>query len=158
MWATCPVSISLVPLPPCNRTSLLSWWLSSFISMFYHITVLLLFMLLPYPYSLILWSDCFPVIFSSLAIAICSQALGKNSASIKYLHASPEHCILPFCYQDWDTNIWLQWIVPYSTIISYFPMPDPDNEAGCSQEEGPKKGFVMGSRTQGVQEILEKCV
>ena len=28
-------------------------------------------------------------------------------------------------------------------------------EAGCSQEEGPKKGFVMGSRTQGVQEILE---
>ena len=23
-------------------------------------------------------------------------------------------------------------------------------EAGCSQEEGPKKGFVMGSRTQGV--------
>ena len=29
------------------------------------------------------------------------------------------------------------------------------NEAGCSQEEGPKKGFVMGSRTQGVQEILE---
>ena len=33
----------------------------------------------------------------------------------------------------------------------------PD-EAGCSQEEGPKKGFVMGSRTQGVQEILEKCM
>ena len=32
------------------------------------------------------------------------------------------------------------------------------NEAGCSQEEGPKKGFVMGSRTQGVQEILEKCM
>ena len=32
------------------------------------------------------------------------------------------------------------------------------NEAGCSQEEGPKKGFVMGSRAQGVQEILEKCV
>ena len=31
-------------------------------------------------------------------------------------------------------------------------------EAGCSQEEGPKKGFVMGSRTQGVQEILEKCM
>ena len=29
------------------------------------------------------------------------------------------------------------------------------HEAGCSQEEGPKKGFVMGSRTQGVQEILE---
>ena len=28
-------------------------------------------------------------------------------------------------------------------------------EAGCSQEEGPKKGFVMGTRTQGVQEILE---
>ena len=33
-----------------------------------------------------------------------------------------------------------------------------DFEAGCSQEEGPKKGFVMGSRTQGVQEILEKCM
>ena len=32
------------------------------------------------------------------------------------------------------------------------------NEAGCSQEEGPKKGFVMGSRTRGVQEILEKCM
>ena len=31
-------------------------------------------------------------------------------------------------------------------------------EAGCSQEEGPKKGFVMGSRTRGVQEILEKCI
>ena len=31
-------------------------------------------------------------------------------------------------------------------------------EAGCSQEEGPKKGFVMGSRTRGVQEILEKCM
>ena len=28
-------------------------------------------------------------------------------------------------------------------------------EAGCSQEEGPKKGFVMGSRTQGVQKMLE---
>ena len=34
----------------------------------------------------------------------------------------------------------------------------PTVEAGCSQEEGPKKGFVMGSRTQGVQEILEKCM
>ena len=31
-------------------------------------------------------------------------------------------------------------------------------EAGCSQEEGPKKGFVMGSRTRSVQEILEKCM
>ena len=31
-------------------------------------------------------------------------------------------------------------------------------EAGCSQEEGPKKGFVMGSRTQSVQEILEKYI
>ena len=31
-------------------------------------------------------------------------------------------------------------------------------EAGCSQEEGPKKGFVRGSRTRGVQEILEKCM
>ena len=37
-----------------------------------------------------------------------------------------------------------------------------ESEAGCSQgwgqEEGPKKGFVMGSRTRGVQEILEKCM
>ena len=33
-----------------------------------------------------------------------------------------------------------------------------ETEAGCSQEEGPKKGFVMGSRTRGVQEILEKCI
>ena len=32
------------------------------------------------------------------------------------------------------------------------------SEAGCSQEDGPKKGFVMGSRAQGVQDILEKCV
>ena len=32
------------------------------------------------------------------------------------------------------------------------------SEAGYSQEEGPKKGFVMGSRTQGVQEILEKYI
>ena len=31
-------------------------------------------------------------------------------------------------------------------------------EAGCSEEEGPKKGCVMGSRTQGVQEILEKYI
>ena len=29
---------------------------------------------------------------------------------------------------------------------------------GCSQGEGPKQGFVMGSRTQGVQEILEKYI
>ena len=36
--------------------------------------------------------------------------------------------------------------------------PTPLPEAECSQEEGPKKGFVMGSRTQGVQEILEKCM
>ena len=33
-----------------------------------------------------------------------------------------------------------------------------ESEAGCSQEEGPEKGFVMGSSTRGVQEILEKCV
>ena len=31
-------------------------------------------------------------------------------------------------------------------------------EAGCSQEEGPRKGFVMGSRTRDVQELLEKCM
>ena len=31
-------------------------------------------------------------------------------------------------------------------------------EAGCRQEEGPKKGFVMGSRTQSVQEMLEKYI
>ena len=38
-----------------------------------------------------------------------------------------------------------------------FPVPIVyASEAGCSQEEGLKKGFVMGSRTQGVQEILEK--
>ena len=35
---------------------------------------------------------------------------------------------------------------------------DSPLEAGCSQEEGPEKGFVMGSRTQGVQEILEKYI
>ena len=32
------------------------------------------------------------------------------------------------------------------------------SETGCSQEEGPKKGFVMGSRTQGLHEILEKYI
>ena len=32
------------------------------------------------------------------------------------------------------------------------------SEAGCRQEEGPKKGFVMGSRTRGVQDTLEKCI
>ena len=37
-------------------------------------------------------------------------------------------------------------------------LPKSETEAGCSQEDGPKKGFVMGSRTWGVQEILEKCV
>ena len=35
---------------------------------------------------------------------------------------------------------------------------DGVGEAGCSQEESPKKGFAMGSRTQGVQEIFEKCM
>ena len=35
---------------------------------------------------------------------------------------------------------------------------DFGSETGCSQEEGPKQGFVMGSRTQGVQEILEKYI
>ena len=29
---------------------------------------------------------------------------------------------------------------------------------GCSQAGEPKWGFVMGSRTQGVQEILEKYI
>ena len=29
---------------------------------------------------------------------------------------------------------------------------------GCSQEAGPKERFVMGTRTQGVQEILEKNI
>ena len=32
------------------------------------------------------------------------------------------------------------------------------SETGCSQEEAPQKGFVMGSRTQGVQEIFEKYI
>ena len=36
-----------------------------------------------------------------------------------------------------------------------FKFFDAPLEAVCSQEEGPKKGFVMGSRTQGVQEILK---
>ena len=49
------------------------------------------------------------------------------------------------------------------THVLYLPFPvflisSCGSEAGCSQEEGPKKGFVMGSRTQGVQEILEKCI
>ena len=37
-------------------------------------------------------------------------------------------------------------------------LKDGEGEAGCGQEEGLKKGFVMGSRTQGIQEILEKCM
>ena len=40
----------------------------------------------------------------------------------------------------------------------FFEMIFNLTEAGCSQEEDPKKGFVMGSRTQGVQEILEKYI
>ena len=32
------------------------------------------------------------------------------------------------------------------------------NVSGCSQGGWGKKGFVMGSRTQGVQEILEKKI
>ena len=35
---------------------------------------------------------------------------------------------------------------------------DSPNVTGCSQEGGPKQGFIMGSRTQGVQEILEKYI
>ena len=49
----------------------------------------------------------------------------------------------------------------YSPVYSEKNLPLSDtlhNEAGCSQEEGPKKGFVMGSRTRDVQEILEKCI
>ena len=51
--------------------------------------------------------------------------------------------------------------VPFTRIhrgLSFLQEKEAGNEAGCSQEEGPKKGFVMGSRTQGVQEILEKCM
>ena len=45
------------------------------------------------------------------------------------------------------------------SIYQGLPIRGPSAlEAGCSQEEGPKKGFVMGSRTRGVQEILEKCM
>ena len=49
---------------------------------------------------------------------------------------------------------------PYRTLLpstdSSLHSSPSGSEAGCSQEEGPKKGFVMGSRAQGVQEILEK--
>ena len=58
--------------------------------------------------------------------------------------------------------------VPHSTSLgpalatrvlsALVPVSAPPTEAGCSQEEGPRKGFVIGSRTQGVQEILEKCM
>ena len=41
---------------------------------------------------------------------------------------------------------------------SFLDMDAGQIEAGCSQEEGPRKGFVMGSRARGVQEILEKCI
>ena len=44
------------------------------------------------------------------------------------------------------------------TLTSGFTGNQSLPEAGFSQEEGPKKGFVMGSRTQGVQEILEKYI
>ena len=42
--------------------------------------------------------------------------------------------------------------------VSYVHKPLNLVEAGCSQEEGPKKGFVMGSRTQVLQEILEQYI
>lgn len=84
MWATCPVSINLVPSPPCNRTSF-----TFLMIIFIYLNVLSY--LCPPCYSccyLTLWLDnmilfFFPVILSSLAIAICSQALWQNSASIK---------------------------------------------------------------------------
>ena len=34
----------------------------------------------------------------------------------------------------------------------------PGIVTGYRQEGGPKQGFVMGSRTQGVQEILEEYI
>ena len=37
-------------------------------------------------------------------------------------------------------------------------LPTYANVTGYSQEGGPKQGFVMGPRTQGVQEILEKYI
>ena len=37
-------------------------------------------------------------------------------------------------------------------------MGDAPSVPGCSQEGGLKSGFVMGSRTQGVQEMLEKYI
>ena len=46
----------------------------------------------------------------------------------------------------------------YYVSLSVCTAKASTSEAGCSQEEGPKKGFVMGSRTWGVQEILEKCM
>ena len=49
------------------------------------------------------------------------------------------------------------FFVSSCTLQSFHTLSGRD-EAGCSQEEGPKKGFVMGSRTWGVQEILEKCI
>ena len=45
-----------------------------------------------------------------------------------------------------------------SSLVKEQPRESQGVEAGCSQEEGPKKGFVMGSRTRGVQEILEKYI
>ena len=47
------------------------------------------------------------------------------------------------------------------SVSVFLLLPHPQwtpHEAGCSQEEGPKKAFVMGSRARGVQEILEKCM
>ena len=47
---------------------------------------------------------------------------------------------------------------PRGNLVDVRLLSSAPLEAGCSQEEGPKKGFVMGSRARGAQEILEKCM
>ena len=56
-------------------------------------------------------------------------------------------------------HIFIQQILNGSLLHCVLSHLGPNTcEAGCSQEEGPKKGFLMGSGAQGVQEILEKCM
>ena len=55
-------------------------------------------------------------------------------------------CPLPF---------WMCFCAPNISPLWYFFLTSSLAETGCSQKEGPKKGFVMEPRTQGVQEILE---
>ena len=94
--------------------------------------------------------------------APCRQALfevggGRRQETGGHIESlGRARCVFPFtCILAVSSAF--QTLQDWSQAMRVASSLSPD-EAGCSQEEGPKKGFVMGSRTQGVQEILEKYV